>query len=323
MQQRTIVGLVEFSRSLFCGADALGQTSDISIGGHSGTLTLPSLPVWAEHEKHPLDKPLVGPLAARKWKRGEELIHWGSPVSYPVGDATVDRAVAEFVLDSDNLETDEKGIYEGFSPWLDLFEKYVMILTTQGSRRRVHMPHGPGRIELYVNEEAGLRRVSDARTKEFVVEMSEQDEALHLNQFMEASRLPSLNLSPRLEYRLLLEAYTARKNADYRKAIIEAATALEVCLTKRIMEELDAQRVTFGEQLLQKFRMLGGRFELARMIGIPLPQKDYVTIVINPRNEVIHGASFSSQAVANEVISEVEELLRLFSPRVHQDAPGV
>jgi hypothetical protein len=322
MQQR-IIGLVEFARSLLCAAEVLGQTSDISIGGHSGTLTLPSLPVWAKQEQDPLHKPLVGPPAARKWKRGEEPIYWGSPVAYPSGDSTVDRAVAEFALDSDNIEIAAKCIYGGFWPWLDLFENYVKIFTTQSTRRGVYVRQGPGRIELYTNEEARLRHVSDARAIEIMVNVHGQDEALRINQFMEASRLASSNLSPRLEYRILLEAYAARKNADYRKAIIEAATALEICLTACIMEELNAQGVAFGEQLLQKFRMLGGRFELARMIGISFPQKDYVALVINPRNDVIHRAGFPSEAMANQVISEVEELLRLFSPRVHQDAPGV
>jgi len=57
---------------------------------------------------------------------------------------------------------------------------------------------------------------------------------------------------------MLLEAYAARKNEDYRKAIIEAATALEICLTARISEEFDTLRISFGEQLLQKFRMPRG-----------------------------------------------------------------
>lgn len=318
-----IYGIVQFTTPLFCSADVLGKTVDISIGGHTGTLTLPSLPVWGKPEDDPLHKPLLAPAPARNWKRGERLVYWGSPVSYPAGEASVELAMMEFPLHPDNLESGAQQIYEGFRAWLELFEKYVILFTSQNTRRSVSGGDGPGYIELLINGDARLRRVSMTNPTTIVIESTERDEALHLEQFKEASRLASQGLPPRLEYRLLLEAYGARKNGDYRKSIIEAATALEVCLTNRIMNEFDTQGVSFGEPLLQKFRMLGGRFELARILGISFPPKDYVSLVINPRNEVIHRAGFPDKTLANRVIEEVEELLQLFSPRIHQDAPEV
>jgi hypothetical protein len=149
--------------------------------------------------------------------------------------------------------------------------------------------------------------------------MSAVDESLHLEQFREAAQLASKVLQPRLHYRMLLEAYSARRTEDYRKAIIEAATALEICLTMRILDEFNAQGISFGEKLLQKFRMLGGRFELVKLLDISLPDKDYSTLVINPRNEVIHRASFPDKQLANQVIAEVEELLHLFSPQLYEN----
>ena len=65
--------------------------------------------------------------------------------------------------------------------------------------------------------------------------------------------------------------------------------------------------------------MLSGRFELVRLLGIALPEKDYVTLIVNPRNDVIHRADFPSKALSNQAITEVEELLRLFSPQLNQD----
>lgn len=149
--------------------------------------------------------------------------------------------------------------------------------------------------------------------------MSGADESLHLEQFKQAAQLSSNFFKPRLHYRMLLESYAARRNEDYRKAIIEAAAALEICLTMRIIEEFNTQNISFGEKLLQKFRMLGGRFELARLLGINLPDKDYVSLVMTPRNEVIHRASFPDKQLANQVITEVEELLHLFSPQLYEE----
>lgn len=230
-------------------------------------------------------------------------------------------ALIEFPLHQENLEVGAQQIYKDFGPWLDLFEKYVILLPTQNTRSRISGGDGSGRIELLINEDGGLRHISRINPQPITIELSGDHEVLHLEQLKEASHLTSQCLPPRFEYRLLLEAYGARKNEDYRKAIIEAANALETCLTVRIMEEFDTLRVPFGEQLLQKFRMLGGRFELVRLLGISLPEKDYESLVIKPRNDVVHRAAFPDKALAIQVIAEVEHLLRQFSPQVHQDRP--
>lgn len=67
---RKVFGIVEFAEALFCAADSLGQTVNISLAERAGTLTLPSLPEWGENEQDPLHKPLLGPPLARE--RGKE-----------------------------------------------------------------------------------------------------------------------------------------------------------------------------------------------------------------------------------------------------------
>ena len=317
---RKVLGILEFTESLYCAADSLGQTADISFAGIEGKLTLPSLPEWGGNENNPLHKPLLGPESAKTWKRGETLIHWGSPTSYPTGTSTVELALLEFNLEPDSCDTDAQKIYDTFGVWLNLFENYVKLITKQGTRNRVSGGDGLGRLELLFNDDSsGLKRISDNSPTEITIETSDIDESLHWEQFREAAQLASQLLPPRLHYRMLLESYSALKNEDYRKAIIEAATALEICLTMRIIEEFNTQSISFGEKLLQKFRMLGGRFELVRLLEIDLPDKDYVALVMNPRNDVIHRASFPDQKLANKVIKEVEELLHLFSPQLYED----
>jgi len=322
MQELIVYGIIEFSTSLLCSADALGETVDITIRGHSGTLTLPSLADWDlnEDSSNHLNKLLLGPNPARTWKRGDELIYWGKPISYPSGESSVERALFEFRFCSEDYETNVQEIYQGFGEWLELFEKYVTLLTTQNTRCRMISHDGPGRIELYLKEEDKLKYISKNNIgPNATIYFSTEDYSLHFEQFKEAAQLSSLGFSPKFEYVLLLEAYSARRNADYRKSIIEAANALEICLTERIMVEFNRQGITFGEKLLQKFRMLGGRFELIKLLGVPLPNKDYDALINKPRNDVVHRGSFPDQVLSNQVISEVEELFRLFSPQIHQD----
>ncbi len=313
-----IFGIIEFTESLYCASDSLGKTASVMLGGVEGTLTLPSLPEWGESEEDPLHKPLLGPLPARLWKRGETPISWGRPTSYPTGTATVELALLEFPLEGENTDTNAQKIYAAFGSWLKLFEEYVKLITKQRTRKRVFGGDGPGHLELLSDDATGLKHISRTSPTSISIEMRSDDESLHLEQFTEAAQLSSNGLRPCLQYRMLLEAYSARRNEDYRKAIIEAATALEVCLTIRIIDEFNAQGISFGKKLLQKFRMLGGRFELIRLLEINLPEKDYMMLVINPRNKVIHRASFPDKGMANQVITEVEELLYLFSPQLHE-----
>ena len=265
MPDSALLGIVNFSKTVLCAKDSLGHSVDVRVGTNSGTLTLPSLPEWREKEHDPLHKPLLGPLPARKWKRGDSLIEWGSPCSYPGGDALVEKALLQFDVEPSDLKATAQQVYDTFSNWLQLFEQYVVLLTRQNTRCRVSGGRGPGSVELLTHDSTNLRHIGNASPQTIFLEMGGADESLHLEQFREASRIASLGMGPRLEYRLMLEAYSARRNADYRKAIIEAATGLEICLTNRISEEFKKQSIHFGDGLLDKFRTLGGRFDLIRL----------------------------------------------------------
>jgi len=316
--KKPLFGIVKFSPALCCAANALGCSVDVSVGGIKGTLTLPSLPDWGIKEDDPLHMPLLGPGQARSWKQGEDLIFWGKPHSYPDGESVVEQALFQFQLEPENFESGAERIYNGFGPWLDLFEKYVILISTQGRCSRVALKNPrANQIHLLHHEESkpGFKHITYPQS--IAVNIATGGD-LQRQQFEEISRMSSELLPPRLEYLLLLEAYTARRNEDYRKAIIEAANALEVSLTNRIAEEFRIQGVSFGEKLLKKFRMLGGRFELARLLSIPLPPKDYETLVIGPRNDVVHKAGFPDEKIVHQVITEVEEVLRLFSPIIHE-----
>jgi hypothetical protein len=116
---------------------------------------------------------------------------------------------------------------------------------------------------------------------------------------------------------MLLEAYYARENNDYRKVIIDCASALEVCLNERIKIEFVKQGIPFGEKLLKKFRMLSGLFELIVMLGFKLPKKNYDKLIIETRNRVIHCAAIPTEAQANQAITEVRELIQLLTPQIH------
>ena len=129
MEEFVLLGIVTFSTELFCAKDALGQSVNVCIGAVPGKLTLPFLPQWRDKEDDPLHKPLLGPPAARNWKRGDTPFTWGSPCSYPNGDSLVERALLEFNVEPNDCRTRAQEIYKSFPDWLNLFHEYVVLLT--------------------------------------------------------------------------------------------------------------------------------------------------------------------------------------------------
>ena len=64
--------------------------------------------------------------------------------------------------------------------------------------------------------------------------------------------------------------------------------------------------------------MLSGKFELIRLLDIQIPDKNYTELILYPRNQVIHKAIYPDAKLANQVIREVEEILKRFSPIMYQ-----
>jgi hypothetical protein len=223
---KAVFGLINFSPELLCDEDALGQPIEITVGKNTGTLTLPSLPDWTGD---PLHKPLLSPLPARTWKRGDNLIEWGKPFSFPTGrGGMVRRGLMRFQAKPGDLKTTAQQIFKDVRRWFHLFEQYVNLFMAQKRKSGARiLSGGEDRFELLINDGYNPKHIGCGDPTVVEIQMSETDESLHLETIKQACQLSSLGLSPRLEYQLMLEAYSARRNGDYRKALIEAATALE------------------------------------------------------------------------------------------------
>ena len=333
MPQKTVYGIVDFLQSILCQAEVLGKSIDICITKkYQAKLIFPSAREKEKDEYGNLKlNNLVAPLG-KSWKRGNNYIYWGTEVSRHEDkmNADVERALLKFVIDSDKIEIATQEVYKGFTIWLKLFHEYIILLTGQYRSPYISVSKTNlwRRLELIIDEQnSPLRTIhpssSFIKSHSAVVIISppNEEEYLNLEILNQVCQLSSQGLPPRLEYRLLLEAYNARQRADWRKSIIEVATALEVCLTQRLEQELETRGISFGRKLLdRKFRMLSGRFELIRLLDLEIPDKDYKNLIIEPRNRVMHKGNFIKQT-ANKAIEVVEELLKIFSPQIYEDKP--
>ncbi len=115
---------------------------------------------------------------------------------------------------------------------------------------------------------------------------------------------------PPLARALMTTAIRAAVAANWRVAIIDAATAVEVAftagMTTRLSDEASS-RVT--EALIGRTRMLGPRLDLARELGMPLPAKIKEDLA-QRRNAVVHQGADITGAHAKAAISAAWEAVR-------------
>ncbi len=319
MSQKQILGLIDFPFSFRCSKEVLGKSVKISIGEITAKITFPSYPYLEDDKFDLLARSLDSPILFKNLSKGGKPIQWGEIVTSQ-GSSIIESATLEFMVPSDQVEVISKEVYAEFENWLKLFEQYVRLLTSQITRLHINTFNGyENALSLFSNSESTLNYISAHRTTCLRGSLADAKNDLTLKKLQECCRLASSGYEPKLEYKLLLEADNARNNNDYRKAIIEAATALEVSLTKKLLDEFLAKNISFGNELLKKFRMLGGKFTLCKIVGIQLPTNDYEKMIIEPRNNVIHKSVFPDRQDANKVISEVEKYLHAFSPIFHED----
>lgn len=323
-QLRRLYGLVSFEDPIICSAEVLGKIAAVSIGGVAGHLVLPSLPDWTTSPADPIDMPLVPPNDALTWKQGDDPLHWGCPASYPTGISRVEKVLLHFDVTESELHSASTMVHRAFDRWRTLFVDYLELFTKQRMVQHLRITNRTDDLDLFCwDAEQKTERPYEVEPGRLDICFPSDSHALTVAQFEQVCGLASADKELALWYRIQLEAYRALRAEDFRKAIIETAVAAEFVLTSAIRAKLSADGITYTEKLLSKFRMLGGRLELAQMIQIPLPRINLTADLVEPRNNVIHRADFANERVAHRAISATDEIIRLQPNALCSEREGV
>jgi len=310
LDDKPMIGIIEFLKPLYCSASILGQSFSILVGGHSGRLIMPCLPSWREKEERPLDKSLKEPPVDCVIDRKDHF-YWGRPISYPSGNSYVYRAVVEFDIKSSESEKVAKGIYNSFPVWINLLIDYVNLFTKCATGPKPYIVEHSGSIVLYDDSKNKIEHESMIPCINITIG---SNNPVNIEQFKKACDLASKNVRLPIAYSLLLSAYIARSERDYKKGFIEAATAIEICLRESILNKLKEQNV-FEEDLLNYFQGLKKMFELAKMLKLPIEYNKSVEKFIKLRNKIIHKAELPPKSSElNKALSLAKNILDILSP---------
>lgn len=313
MQQ--LYGIIELEQSIVCSKEVLGTSEPVVVGGVGGRLELPQSPDWSVPSKDPIRDPLRPPEAARTWKQGDSPMIWGSLASYPDCISRVDRMLLLFELSEHEMSASATLIHRGYGKWWSLFNDYLELITRQRRSQNLRIDGAINNFDLF---RWGLDGKADRPYGKdpisIKIRMSSDDVSLNSSQLTRITSLASTATELAVELKVQLEAYRALGAGDHRKAIIETAVAAELALTNAIRSIFLSDKIAYGDKLLEKFRMLGGRLELSRIVGVPLPNLDFTAQLIEPRNQVIHRADFANEERATQAVKATDELLVLAWP---------
>jgi hypothetical protein len=315
------IATVNFKKIISCTKECLNDFP-IKISGVSGTLMMPRLPnpfVETDDRNYP---PLISPRPNINFQMYDAPIDWGDVFQFPEGESTVKSAIIEFSDIHDPEKAKSQQIYKDFGLWVDLVEQYVSLQTKQNAYRRFSIKSNYNGVNIYSSTQDSFERIQDNSHPSFAISIGGNDELLQKTQFEFALNCASNRLPLKQEYNMLLDAYNANAKGDYRKALIDAASAVEIGLTSRIVSEFRNQGISFGTNLLKKFQMLSGRLELLKIVGVSIPDRNYQNNIIEPRNKAIHKGAFPTEEETRTALKEASQLLTFLSSEINEQTPA-
>jgi hypothetical protein len=145
--------------------------------------------------------------------------------------------------------------------------------------------------------------------------------------FNQAIEYTNKEKKPNYSLVLLRDAISHQNDQDFRRAILDATTAIEIAFTNRIIKEFIKQGIEesdFSKSILRKFHSLSGRVELLESLKIklPIPKKTFKEFLSNIRNRAIHAGYNPSKEETSKVISLTIDTLKAFSEIVEDYLPS-
>jgi HEPN domain-containing protein len=301
-------------------SSALGSEISMKVGGRSGVIVLP--PPLDKREDDWTSRPLQQP----KFSDAHLAAHfagtdWGRGVGPPVAIADVEAAVVRIDVDIATASEHERlqivdEISDSIRCWFLIVCEWLEAATGQRLRPYNPAPSGPGRIDpidLWETRAAGAIQMP-APAYKVQVSVAPGSTTVSLHRWRWALGHASGGDRVRVEHQLLGEARLALAAQQFRKAVLEAATAAEVSLTAALSQQLAATNETsVVEEILRKYRGLSERINLCKVLRMQHPE-NLVRGLGEPRNHAIHKGTNPTSEEATEAVRIAAEVLKLHSP---------
>lgn len=306
-----IIGSLSISKGVLCKKEVLGNIYPGKISGIDFNIAFPSLSVNHQKEVNNtvgMCNPLVAPSIGPESTIFNEKVIWGHPLMAPSMNSFVENVAIEVECCELTIDEITEKLYTGAKTWADSFKSFLQLITKQQLERKMKGSNCGDFLQLFCegkyieNKQPYVLYANFYNDKVFA---SSED-------IKQAIAFASSGKELILEYQMLLSAYKAQKNNKNRQAIIDACSAIEICLTNWIKNFANKKGFNF-EILTDKYRSLGERFKLVSRLDPSFPSLDFNNIIIKPRNNVAHNRDiYPSNECTVKLIEMVENYLNYY-----------
>ncbi len=291
-----IFGYFKFKEGLNLCSDCLNKEYDIEISKYKGKLLTPLLIENFKTDKDNIREELLPPKS--KFNVLDKKLNWGMPYSWPEGDSNVSRLLIELNIKEFNFSSKSKLKLEGeIENWINRFRinlfAYDYNIDTPALMEKKSTNDIFEFFELTGNDNVH-KKYFEGTIPLVTINISDAIKECDLRNVINAT---SLNKKLVFEYQLLKDANNELMLENYRKSILDSATALEVSLTNAIIRDLEINE-TLLFHFLKKYNGLKQKRELLKLTKNTLPKLDYEKGIDKPRNEAIHSGKVPTKTEA-------------------------
>ena len=302
------IGLLLIPGGMLCKKDALGQKFSGRISGCDINIVLPSLADDSGKDRIDcvgISNPLNAPIGGATLTLGGEKIFWGYPMVAPKMNSFVKYVTVEMDCDESELNELAQKLYYGVQDWSLSFKRFLQLLTKQQLERKAKVSNLGNNLRLLFDG----KHVQNQQPQVLHAHLHTDNDFASCEEIKQAIDFASSGKELFLEYQMLLSAYNARKEGANRQAIIDACSAVEICLVNQITSYCN-QKGLDPDILINKYRYLGDRFRLIKKLDINSPVFDFDKIIVKPRNEVAHNRdAYPTNECTDKLIEMVENYL--------------
>ena len=306
-----LTGFLEFDDELVCLSEVLGKTLMVKIGSVNATMAFPRLSEKSfknSENNYEFFPPLDAPLGAEKWEQGGRPLYWGRPISFPEISVEIARIAFFIECSESNVKSVAHDLYNDMPRWKEAFIHYCELTNNSYPRKSLDVDTKNCGFDLYSD-----KHIESDFIDSVTIYVDSSSKNISLSQINDACTFASSGKDLHIEYEMIIETYHAIEKKQYKLAIIDACSALEICLDRKITDY--CLQINFDpEILLSKYRLLSDKVTLIRKFypgfssisGI----KEKIIVI---RNNVAHSRTISpTDKETNDLLKKVEDCLQFF-----------
>lgn len=316
-----IEGVYEWGTGLLVSAECLGKDYTTSVAGRTVTVTIPSFE--ASSGRVLTGDPLGEPTWTQEPRRGCGfpdswgslflLCRSGAPEILSPASARVDRI--RYAFEIDVLDKSGKAValevMRGLDQWWASASAWIDILTGQSLITRPEFVT-TARLLAWTQDELGnsvtVAPPGAMHMKLFPVNL--RNELL-----ARCFRLAGRGAIPPPQWMFIRDALIAVPLQDWRRVVLDSATAAEMAITTLIDDRLQGVDSTLRGALLSKYKMLGPLSTLLVRLGAGTLPPKFEEDLIKIRNKAMHTGVTPTQVQAKAAMTAAIAIVEQAVPR--------